>query len=131
MDTTQQSPGTPQRSHNQALGGRGEELAAQYLLDQGFHLIAKNWRCRYGEIDLIMRDGSTFVAVEVKTRSGLGYGSPFEAITAQKTARLRRLILEWARVHKIRGAALRVDAVAIILSTDSTAPRLDHLRNIS
>lgn len=116
---------------NQALGAKGQNLAEQYLLERGFHLIEQNWRCRYGELDLIMREGKTTVAVEVKTRSGTGFGSPLEAITPQKVARLRRLLIEWSRERNIRGSRLRIDGVGITLEPNTSAPQVDHLRSIS
>lgn len=116
--------------HNQALGTKGEAIAERYLITRGFRLLAKNWRCRYGELDLVMRDGEEIVAVEVKTRNGTGYGSPFEAITVSKAARLRRLLLEWARENDQRARKLRVDAVGITMRGGSD-PRIDHLRAIS
>ena len=118
-------------THNQSLGAQGEAYAEQFLLERGYRRIAKNWRCRYGELDLIMRDGRAYVAVEVKTRSGLGYGAPLEAITTSKAARLRRLLLEWARESGNRGSLLRIDAIGIVLQPGGSAPRIDHIQGIS
>lgn len=115
---------------NQQLGTRGEAIAAGYLEGLGFRILERNWRNRRGELDLIARDGDTLVAVEVKTRSGTGYGNPLEAITAQKMVRLRRLLLDWVRVAGMRGVQLRVDAVGITLRGEER-PRIDHLRGIS
>lgn len=118
----------------QALGARGETLAAAYLEARGFRILDRNWRCRYGELDLVARDdgsnGRAIVAVEVKTRSGTGYGAPLEAVTARKAARLRRLLLSWLREHDERAPALRVDAIGIVLRAGAD-PRIDHLRGIS
>ena len=77
-----------------------------------------------------MQEGPCLVAVEVKTRSGLGYGSPLEAITAQKAARLRRLLLEYVSLHGTSARRLRVDAVGVTL-LPGMPPRIDHLRGIS
>lgn len=118
-------------SHNQKLGARGEQLAASFLIEQGFRLIAQNWRCKYGELDLIMEDGETVVGVEVKTRSGMGYGAPLEAITARKAARLWRLLFEWNRTYGRHGTHLRVDAVGIVMGGRGSTPQINHLRAIS
>lgn len=118
-------------SHNQSLGARGERIAADYLIARGLILIERNWRCTYGELDLIMRDGETCVAIEVKTRSGTGFGSPLEAITARKAARLRRLLLEWAGTTGNRGRGLRVDAVGVLLLPGAAEPHVEHLRAIA
>ncbi|QIK62238.1 YraN family protein [Leucobacter viscericola] len=120
----------PRTSHNQQLGARGETIAAGYLEGLGFRILERNWRNSSGELDIIARDGGTLVAVEVKTRSGTGYGNPLEAITVQKMTRLRRLLLDWVRAAGMRGAELRVDAVGITLRGDER-PRIDHLRGIS
>lgn len=120
----------PKATHNQQLGAKGEAIAAEYLEGLGFHILERNWRNRKGELDLIARDGDALVAVEVKTRSGSGYGNPLEAITAQKMARLRRLLLDWIRTTEARGVSLRVDAVGITLRGDER-PRIDHLRGVS
>lgn len=116
---------------NRELGAQGEELAAQYLVSLGYRLLERNWRHgRAGELDLVMSDGQTVVAVEVKTRRGTGYGHPLEAITVAKASRLRRLLLAWVRDRRPRAARLRVDAVGIVLSpTDE--PRITHLRGIA
>ncbi|WP_024356417.1 YraN family protein [Leucobacter chironomi] len=116
-------------AHNQALGARGEAIAAAFLEGRGFVILDRNWRNRYGELDLIAYDGRALVAVEVKTRSGDGYGSPLSAITARKAGRLRRLLLDWARAHGTRAPELRIDAVGITLC-NTQAPRIDHLRGI-
>ena len=112
-----------------ALGRRGEQLAADYLQGLGLSLVERNWRCSLGEIDLVMRDGSETVFVEVKTRAGLGYGHPLESITAAKLARLRRLAASWCEAHPDHGGGIRIDAVAVV------APRgggvqIEHLRRV-
>ena len=111
------------------LGRRGEQLAADYLAGTGMVLVESNWRCALGEIDLVMRDGGETVFVEVKTRAGLGYGHPLEAITAAKLARLRRLAGAWCEAHPGEAASIRIDAVAVV------APRgggvtVEHLRRV-
>lgn len=120
------------RSRNHELGARGEALAARYLEESlGWQVLERNWRDgRRGEIDLVARDGGTLVAVEVKTRSGLGYGAPLEAITAMKAARLRRLLLSWMRERHPAAQSLRIDAIGITLNSEAD-PRIDHLRGIA
>lgn len=126
-----QFPEQPRRpGKNQALGALGESLAARYLEDQGFQILEHNWRNRYGELDIVAFTDAHYVAVEVKTRSGSGYGSPLEAITQRKVARLRRLLLDWARSHGRYGIGLRVDAVGITL-VPGAEPRIDHLAGIA
>lgn len=99
------------------LGARGEELAASRYADEGFQVLDRNWRCRIGEIDLVLQKGSTLVVCEVKTRSTLAYGSPAEAVTALKRARLRRLAARWLAEHDVHPATVRFD-VACVLGED-------------
>ncbi len=78
-------------SHNAALGKYGEDLATSHLRSQGMAILARNWRCDIGEIDIVARDGDVLVVCEVKTRSRTDYGTPFDAISAAKADRLLRL----------------------------------------
>lgn len=112
------------------IGRIGEELACRFLEERGLAVLARNWRCREGELDAVVRDGSHAVAVEVKTRTGEGYGHPLEAITHEKSQRLRRLIVSWARQHTPPGTPLRVDAIAVRLWPQRGAD-IEHLRGIS
>lgn len=113
-----------------SLGQLGEQLAATYLEERGYRLLARNWRDgNRGEIDLIARHRESIVAVEVKTRRGDGYGHPLEAITARKASRLRRLLLAWVRAHRPGVDRLRVDGIGITLGPDGH-PRIDHLEGI-
>lgn len=130
MDGTRIEDRPARGSDNRALGDRGEAIAAEYLAAQGFRILERNWRTRHGELDIVAREHRTVVAVEVKTRSGTGYGTPLEAITARKAARLRRLLLDWRRARSAHGLELRIDAVGITL-LPGAAPRIDHLRGIS
>jgi len=76
---------------NRRVGSEGEQAAAAYLASQGYRIIARNVRFRAGEIDLVAEEGGFLVFVEVKTRRGRGFGSPAEAVTADKRRRLVRL----------------------------------------
>jgi putative endonuclease len=81
-------------------------------------VLARNWRCREGELDLITRAGATLVFCEVKTRSGARFGEPAEAVSRTKQARIRRLAARWLQEHRERlgprPAVLRFDVVAIL-----------------
>lgn len=100
---------------NRAVGEYGERLACRYLTDRGLTVIDRNWRCRDGEIDVVALDGEQVVVVEVKTRTGLGFGHPVEAVLPRKVARLRRLAVAWVRAHpEHRGRGLRVDVVGVL-----------------
>lgn len=102
-------------------GAEAEELAARHLQAQGLELLARNWRCRYGEIDLILREGATLVFVEVRSRRRGDYGGAAESISAAKRARLKRSAAAYLAQCRHRGAC-RFDAVLM------DADRLTWLR---
>ena len=114
-------------TRTQALGSSGEDLAVNHLVAQGCTILDRNWRCSLGEIDIVARDGRTTVVVEVKTRSGSGYGHPLEAITPVKLARLRRLAAAWCEAHE-GVERLRIDAIAVL--ADREGVTLEHVRQV-
>ena len=111
------------------LGRRGEDIAADYLAEGGMQVIERNWRCSQGELDIIARTGDELVFVEVKTRSSVAYGHPFEAITPIKLARLRRLAGAWCEAHPDVRGRVRIDAVAV-LAPRIGAVTIEHLEGV-
>ena len=111
------------------LGRRGETLAAQRLAASGFAVIDRNWRCSQGELDIVARRGDELVFVEVKTRSSVAYGHPFEAITPVKLARLRRLAGAWCEAHPDQHGRVRIDAIAV-LAPRIGAVTIEHLERV-
>lgn len=111
------------------LGRRGEECAAQFLAGVGYRVIARNWRCGQGEVDLIVERDGEVVFVEVKTRSNKNFGHPFEAITALKLARLRRLAAAWCDQTDARPRRIRIDAIAVIAESGAE-PVIEHLEGV-
>lgn len=97
-----------------ALGSAGEEAAARWYAAQGYEVLARNWRCRTGEIDLVLRRGDTVVVCEVKTRTSAAYGLPAEAVTPAKQRRLRALAREWLTATGVRALRIRFDVVAVL-----------------
>ena len=77
------------------LGAQGEDVAAAWYTSHGYEVVARNWRCRDGELDLIVRNGRTYVFCEVKTRTSDRFGAPVEAVTRDKQMRIRRLAARW------------------------------------
>ena len=120
-------------SARQSVGARGEDLAVAELERQGMEVLARNWRCLTGEIDIVAAetvDGRvTVVFCEVKCRTGLGFGDPLEAITWAKLRRLRSLAAEWMSAHQVSASAIRLDAVGVLLQRGQ-APRLTHVRAV-
>jgi putative endonuclease len=114
-----------------AVGRFGEQVAADHLESAGLRVIARNWRCRDGELDIIARDGSELVFVEVKTRSSLRFGTPAEAVDWAKAARIRRLALQWMASDRDRGdgtywTSVRFDVICILRRASGT-PDVQHL----
>jgi putative endonuclease len=99
------------------LGASGERLAAQLLESRGYRLVARNWRCPYGELDLIAEDGPELVFVEVKTRRGNRLGSPEEAITPTKRRRLLLAAQSYLTDQGAEQRPYRFDVVAIELGS--------------
>jgi putative endonuclease len=95
------------------LGQNGEELAASHLIAEGYSIVARNWRCNRGEIDLVGMDGNTLVFIEVKTRRSFGCGSAAEAVDARKQEKLRLLARHYLHEQKTGAAAYRFDVVAV------------------
>jgi putative endonuclease len=113
------------------LGALGEQLAADHLTGLGLRIVARNWRCRYGELDVIAVDPiiDTVVFVEVKTRTGDGFGGLAQAVTEQKARRLRRLAGIWLAAQDQRWAAVRIDVIGVRIGRRRT-PELTHLQGV-
>lgn len=113
-----------------ALGRYGEDVAARFLAAAGFVVLERNWRCELGELDIVAREGDVLVVCEVKTRRGTGYGSPLEAVTPGKAARLRRLTGRWLAEHPVHADEVRIDAIGV-LAPGRGAARVEHLRGVA
>ena len=97
-----------------ALGAAGEAEAASWYEEHGYTVVHRNWRCREGELDLVVRRGRELVFVEVKTRRTDRFGVPAEAITRDKQRRLRGLAMRYLEATGVRAGALRFDVVSIL-----------------
>ena len=99
-----------------ALGAAGEAAVAAWYADRGYHIVARNWRCPAGELDLVVRKGRTLVFCEVKSRSSSAFGAPVEAVTTAKQARLRRLAGRWLEAGgtQARASDLRFDVASVL-----------------
>lgn len=112
------------------LGAFGEQVAAQHLEGLGLRILQRNWRCRYGELDLIAADGQhTVVFVEVKTRTGDGFGGLESAVTPQKVRRLRRLVGMWLAQQQAGWPHVRIDVVGVRVGRRAI-PEVIHLRGV-
>jgi len=96
-----------------ALGRLGEDSAAAWYLSHGYQILARNWRCRAGEIDLVCRRGRVLVFCEVKARSTGQFGSPFEAVTRAKRRRLRHLAALYLAEVTLGSVVVRFDVAGV------------------
>jgi putative endonuclease len=125
------------KNRRDAIGHRGEELAAAHLRALGFATLARNVRTRHGEIDLIASDGRLMIVVEVKTRcvsvrqrAIREDQNPLRGLGARQRARLRRLAAAWLRDEptlRPRPTTIRFDAIGVVLDTSGAQRRLDHV----
>src|SRR5687768_15367429 len=99
-----------------AVGAYGERRAVAYLVNvAGMQVLARNWRCPDGEVDIIARDADVVVFIEVKTRRDREFGPPAEAVVSAKRHRLRRLATQWLAAHPIHTEEIRFDVVSVLL----------------
>ena len=112
------------------LGRWGEDRAAEYLRDRGYHILAANWKCRFGEIDLVAGDGTCLCFVEVKLRKSAAYGSAAEFVDRRKQSRLRATAELWLMRHPT-DLQPRFDVVEIYApqGMDTKKPEIFHLKN--
>jgi putative endonuclease len=113
---------------NKEIGEKGEKLAQEYLLMQGYEIIETNKRfSRFCEIDIIAKNKDTLVFIEVKTRSSDFCGSPFEAITKRKYENIKTGLFTYLQETKIKYKTFRIDAISIILNPQI---KINHLKHI-
>ncbi|KWV32436.1 MULTISPECIES: YraN family protein [Micromonospora] len=112
---------------NQAVGAYGERCAVQHLIGAGLRPVARNWRCREGEIDVIAWDGPVLAFCEVKTRRGDAYGSPAEAVVPAKARRLRGLAARWLAETGTTADEVRFDVLSVRLPQAGPA-RVEHVK---
>lgn len=113
------------------LGALGEQLAVDHLQSRGLKVLARNWRCRYGELDVIAADmpARALVFVEVKTRTSDHFGGLAQAVNADKVRRLRRLAALWLAQQDARWAAIRIDVIGVRIGRRRT-PEIIHLEGV-
>ena len=109
------------------LGKLGEELAAEHLKRRGFEIVERNYRTRWGELDIVACDGNTIAFCEVKTRRGAG--NPFESLHPNKRAQVRKMAGQWLidRTDRPHAPSMRFDAIGIRLDRYDCLVSLEHL----
>lgn len=118
----------PGQSRRQSLGKRGETLAADYLRRLGYTVVETNYRCQWGEVDIVAQEGDTLVFVEVRTRRGASFGAPQESLTPRKRQRLISTAETYLQAHPDAPADWRIDLIS--LTPHSSGPlHIEHLPN--
>ena len=112
----------------QVVGTLGEQAAAATLVEQGYSILHRNYRCRGGELDIVCEKNGVLVFCEVKTRTSARFGLPEEAVTIAKRRRLRKLALEYLQREARRARSLRFDVISVSLN-DGRVGELRHLVN--
>jgi putative endonuclease len=113
------------------IGALGEQVAVDHLTSIGLRVLTRNWRCRYGELDVIAADDAarTVVFVEVKTRTSDQFGGVAQAVTPLKVRRLRRLAGLWLAAQDGSWAAVRIDVIGVRIGR-SRAPEITHVQGV-
>lgn len=115
-----------------ATGRAGEAAALKYLKRQGYYLVARNYRCRLGEIDLIMKQENKLAFIEVRSRSSSTFGFPQESIRADKLARLRRII-QYYLGYELKGiwkGTVSIEVVAVTFDSRGRLEKIEHIDEI-
>ncbi|MFA5536078.1 MAG: YraN family protein [Bacillota bacterium] len=106
--------------NRQALGKMGEDIAVNYLEKEGYRILMRNYRCAFGEIDIVAQEKSDLVFIEVKTRRNVNYGLPFESVTKVKQQRIRKIALHYLQEMRPGIFDLRFDVVSILAEGEKT-----------
>jgi len=117
------------RDRRQTLGRLGEELAAQHLQRQGYVILKRNYRCQYGEVDIIAQDGQRTAFVEVRTRTGSAFGTPEESVTLRKQERLATVARSYLEEKELGEIDWGIDVVAVEFRPDGVLQRIELIRN--
>lgn len=112
-----------------ALGKQGEKIAVEYLRKNHYKIVCTNYRCRFGEIDIIAYKNYTYIFVEVKTRKNLSFGRPIEAIDYKKKMHLLRTAQYYIQVAHLNDCKFRFDVIEIMILSN-TSPEITHIKNI-
>jgi len=116
------------KTFNREVGRIGETVAAEYLIQKSYEIIECNYSTRFGEIDLVVRDKDILIFVEVKTKKGLGFGTPEEMFTSGKYQRVKRMATVYLNG---RDVPCRIDMIAVVLDVNNQVVSLKHYPNVN
>ncbi len=112
-------------STNKAKGNFGENLASKYLIKNNYLIIERNFRNKIGEVDIIANKEDTIVFIEVKARSSLRYGYPYEAVNKRKQQKLKMLAVSYVKMRNLEEKQIRFDIIEVYLRNSS----INHIQN--
>ncbi|HZK01310.1 MAG TPA: YraN family protein [Anaerovoracaceae bacterium] len=112
--------------NNTRLGKMGEAKAILYLEREGYMIVSQNYKCKFGELDIIAMEGETLVAIEVKTRRTLTFGMPCESITEKKKRHISRAFTHFAKYNQIN-MDMRIDVIEMLLLDGNVY--INHIKN--
>ena len=110
------------------VGKLGEDLAASYLEKKGYQILERNFKIRVGEVDIVAVDNDVVVFVEVKARSGVGFGIPAEAVTVRKQQQISKAALAYINNHSLQDCDARFDVVSVLIK-DNETPQIELIEN--
>lgn len=111
------------------IGDIGEDKAVQFLKKKGYRILDRNYRCRFGEIDIIAKDKNCFVFIEVKTRKDVSYGRPVESISKVKIGRILKTLKFYIAQKRIYDCDIRIDAIEVLMKSPDDV-KVNHIENI-
>jgi putative endonuclease len=114
------------RDQRRELGQAGENLAVSFLEKNGYRIVERNWRCRYGELDIIAREGGSLVFVEVRSRRSLRYGTAAESVDWRKRKKLRQLALIYLSERQFGHFSYRFDVITVFFAGKGE-PQISHI----
>lgn len=121
----------PSNLSNKRLGNKGEDIAASYLSRHGYRVIDRNFKARYGELDIICIKDNTLIFVEVKSRIGREFGLPEESVTPRKLREVVKTAEYYVLLHPGLPKLLRIDVIAIELDQSDAVLYFNHIENVS
>ena len=110
------------------VGKAGERIARDFL--RSMLVIASNFRTRFGELDIVARDGDTFVFVEVKTRTSIRFGTPIEAVTPQKIHKLKMMIAIYVANNHLENFPQRLDVIGVTIDNEYKALDVQYIQGV-
>lgn len=118
------------KQFNRQKGNEGESLAVGYLQKKGYKIIVRNFRTRFGELDIICRKNDTLIFVEVKTKTSGDFGTPEEMFTKSKLAKVKKMADVYLVTNNLNNYLCRIDLIAVNLDENSQKPQINHYENL-